>query len=255
MKKILGLAIAAIIIIAVAGVGSFAYFSDTEKSADNYVTAGTLDLTIGGTTPYTFLTDSAFVPTAANGSGAAHQSISLKNDGATNISGKLDIKITNAGQDAAGFPTGKLHAADGTTVVTVGDLGTASKVAIWLSTTASATPPAYSILLNPGGTTTDLGASPSLTGRFAPWVTTTTGYIGAASSPTYASRPNTTGETTWTSVPIPNGSAGGTTYLTANSTIYMHFTYYLPDDTTHTVNNKVQGLKLYTDFLYSLHQD
>ena len=44
MKKIIGLTIAAIIVIALAGVGTFAYFSDTETSANNTITAGTLDL-------------------------------------------------------------------------------------------------------------------------------------------------------------------------------------------------------------------
>ncbi len=44
MKKILGLAIAAIAVIAVAGVSTWAYFSDTETSTNNIFAAGTLDL-------------------------------------------------------------------------------------------------------------------------------------------------------------------------------------------------------------------
>jgi predicted ribosomally synthesized peptide with SipW-like signal peptide len=44
MKKIIGLAIAAIIVITVAGVGSWAYFNDTETSNGNLFTAGTLNL-------------------------------------------------------------------------------------------------------------------------------------------------------------------------------------------------------------------
>ena len=44
MKKILGLTIAALLIIGMVGGGTWAYFSDTETSTDNTFTAGTLDL-------------------------------------------------------------------------------------------------------------------------------------------------------------------------------------------------------------------
>ena len=49
MKKILGLTIAAVIIIATAGVGTYALFSDTETSSANTFIAGTLDLKTGST--------------------------------------------------------------------------------------------------------------------------------------------------------------------------------------------------------------
>jgi predicted ribosomally synthesized peptide with SipW-like signal peptide len=44
MKKIIGLTIAALLIIGIVGAGTFAYFSDTETSANNTFTAGTLNL-------------------------------------------------------------------------------------------------------------------------------------------------------------------------------------------------------------------
>ena len=44
MKKIIGLSIAALLIIAIVGVGTFAYFSDTAASTGNTWTAGTLTL-------------------------------------------------------------------------------------------------------------------------------------------------------------------------------------------------------------------
>jgi len=44
MKKILGLAIASILLIGMGSIGTWAYFSDTETSAGNVLTAGTLDL-------------------------------------------------------------------------------------------------------------------------------------------------------------------------------------------------------------------
>ena len=50
MKKILGLAVAALLVMGLVGGGTWAYFSDTETSAGNVLTAGTLDLETGSTT-------------------------------------------------------------------------------------------------------------------------------------------------------------------------------------------------------------
>lgn len=49
MKKILGLSIAAFLIIAVVGGGTWAYFSDTQDSSGNTLIAGTLDLGLANT--------------------------------------------------------------------------------------------------------------------------------------------------------------------------------------------------------------
>ena len=46
MKKILGLTVAALLVMALVGGGTWAYFSDTETSSNNTFTAGTLDLTL-----------------------------------------------------------------------------------------------------------------------------------------------------------------------------------------------------------------
>ena len=46
MKKILGLAVAALLFIGIAGIGTWAYFLDTEASTDNTLAAGTLDLSL-----------------------------------------------------------------------------------------------------------------------------------------------------------------------------------------------------------------
>ena len=48
MKKVIGLAIAFMLAVAVIGVSTFAYFADTESSSDNQFTAGTLDLKTDG---------------------------------------------------------------------------------------------------------------------------------------------------------------------------------------------------------------
>lgn len=48
MKKTLFTMMALVLVIGLAGAGTFAYFSDTETSTDNTFTAGTLDLTVNG---------------------------------------------------------------------------------------------------------------------------------------------------------------------------------------------------------------
>jgi len=50
MKKILGLTVAAILVIGLVGGGTWAYFSDTETVSSNAFTAGTLDLNLNGGT-------------------------------------------------------------------------------------------------------------------------------------------------------------------------------------------------------------
>jgi len=47
MKKILGLSVAALLVIAMVGGGTWAFFQDTESSTGNALQAGTLDLTLG----------------------------------------------------------------------------------------------------------------------------------------------------------------------------------------------------------------
>ena len=49
MKKILGLTIAALLVMALVGGGTWAYFSDVETSTGNILTAGTLDLGLSNT--------------------------------------------------------------------------------------------------------------------------------------------------------------------------------------------------------------
>ena len=54
MKKILGLTVAALLVIGLVGGGTWAYFSDTEESTGNVFSSGTLDLGLansGGTDP------------------------------------------------------------------------------------------------------------------------------------------------------------------------------------------------------------
>jgi len=88
MKKILGLTIAALLTIGIIGGGTFAYFSDTETSVSNTLTAGTLDLNInGGDIAVTTLSVSDVAP---GDSGSDNST--LANIGS--LLGELDISTT-----------------------------------------------------------------------------------------------------------------------------------------------------------------
>jgi len=60
MKKILGLSIAVLLVTGLVVGGTLAYFSDTETSTGNLFTAGTIDLEVNGTNPWTSDIDAAW---------------------------------------------------------------------------------------------------------------------------------------------------------------------------------------------------
>ena len=49
MKKIIGLTVAALLVMGLIGGGTWAYFTDTETSSGNVLVSGTLDLGLGNT--------------------------------------------------------------------------------------------------------------------------------------------------------------------------------------------------------------
>ena len=150
MKKILGLTVAALLIIALVGGGTWAYFSDTESSTDNSLTAGVLDLTVDGVNvAVTTFSEGAAAP-GDSGSG----STTLANAGS--MAGELDISfsaITNtAGAGGTEFEGGS------------GELGGVAEIAVYLDVNQNATFDAGDIELNttganpyanPGNTTLD----------------------------------------------------------------------------------------------------
>ncbi len=144
MKRIIGLTIAALIVITVVGAGTWAYFSDTETSADNSLTAGTMDLNVdGGNTAVTTFSASAVQP-GDSGSGRT----TLSNVG--NLTGELDIAlsaITNTGA------TGSTEFEDG-----VGNLGSVARMAIYLDVDQSGGWNAGDIGLKADGTTYTSGS-------------------------------------------------------------------------------------------------
>ncbi|MFC1897774.1 TasA family protein [Chloroflexota bacterium] len=91
MKKILGLTVAAVLVMALVGGGTWAYFSDVETSTGNVLTAGTLDLDINsGDSNYVILT--ANITDVAPGVSAS-DSTTLSASGT--LTGELDITMTS----------------------------------------------------------------------------------------------------------------------------------------------------------------
>ena len=89
MKRILGLTIAALLVIAMVGGGTYAYFSDVETSTGNTFTAGTLNLQVGSADP---LTETITVTDTYGGDSGSYDWL-LKNVGS--IAGSLDITFSN----------------------------------------------------------------------------------------------------------------------------------------------------------------
>lgn len=88
MKKILGMGILSIMLLAAVGGGTWAWFTDTETSANNSLTAGTLDLNIdGGNIAVTTFSASNVAP-GDSGSG----SNTLANVGS--LEGELDVYVS-----------------------------------------------------------------------------------------------------------------------------------------------------------------
>jgi predicted ribosomally synthesized peptide with SipW-like signal peptide len=118
MKKIVGLTIAVLLIVGLVGAGTYAYFSDTESSTNNTLTAGTLDLNIdGGNVAVTTFTASGVAP-GDSGSGSS----TLANVGS--ISGELDI-ATSAVTNTPGAGGTEYEGGSG-------ELGASTQIAVYL---------------------------------------------------------------------------------------------------------------------------
>ena len=125
MKKILGLTVAALIVITLVGGSTWAYFTDTESSTGNSLVAGTLDLNIdGGNTAVTTFSVSNVAP-GDSGSGNS----TLANVGS--LDGELDVAIgaiTNTGG------SGGTQYEDGS-----GDLGSVAEMALYIDVNQNGT--------------------------------------------------------------------------------------------------------------------
>ncbi|MFC1860572.1 TasA family protein [Chloroflexota bacterium] len=115
MKKIVGLAITALLVMGLVGGGTWAYFSDVEVSTGNVLSAGTLDLTVnGGNSDVVMLTLNDKIPGDNDGGSPGY--LTLKNIGSA--AGDLTFKITAISDDES---TGISGTATGGSISTVVD--------------------------------------------------------------------------------------------------------------------------------------
>jgi predicted ribosomally synthesized peptide with SipW-like signal peptide len=151
MKKILGLTVAALLIMGLVGGGTWAYFSDVETSGTNVLTAGTLNLQVGAVDPMTAnISLPALKPGSsgnANGGGWT-----VLND--STISGNLTIAIsaiTNGEGDNPEPETGN--------TAEPGELGGLCEIAIWLDNNQAGGWDSGDQYLASGGTVVAWGAA------------------------------------------------------------------------------------------------
>jgi spore coat-associated protein N len=141
MKKIMGLTITALLIIGLVGGGTYAYFSDTEVSEDNTLTAGTLDLNIEGADDPVTTFNVGDVAPGDSGSGSS----TLSNAGS--MAGELDIS-TSAVTNTPGAGGGEYEGGSG-------ELGASAQIAMYLDVDQSGGATAGDIGLKSDGTTYD----------------------------------------------------------------------------------------------------
>ena len=159
MKKIIGLSVAALLIIGVIGGATFAYFSDTEIAVDNTLTAGTLNLQVGAADP---CTESIDIGTQINpGDSGNAADWTTTNQGS--ISGTLrvtfDATITNNENTRS---DAEEDAGDATDGATEGELGDFVDIAIWLDMNQSGSWDSGDKYLQSDGNVVDwVGALPS----------------------------------------------------------------------------------------------
>jgi len=140
MKKIWGLILALVLIIGLVGAGTYAYFSDTESSVDNTLTAGTLDLNIEGGDVAITTFDVSNVAPGDNGTASS----TLLNSGS--LAGELDI--ATSGIDNVPGVGGEYGGGSG-------ELGANAEIAIYLDIDQTGTRTAGDVGLQSNGTTYD----------------------------------------------------------------------------------------------------
>jgi predicted ribosomally synthesized peptide with SipW-like signal peptide len=158
VKKILGLTIAALLVIGLVGGGTWAYFSDPETSSGNVLAVGKLDLNIDGGDSDTTIFESS-ISGVAPGDAAANEYISLTNVG--DMAGELDIEITAITNDESIGSTE--YEADVIGGAGIGELSQWLDIVLWIDADESGTFNTGDIELNISGAAADIN----------PWATTT----------------------------------------------------------------------------------
>ena len=124
MKKIIGLTIAVLLIIGLVGGGTFAYFSDTETSTGNTLTAGTLNLQVGAADPVTDKVTLANIKPTDSGNAAIWLT---KNTGS--LQGTFSVAVSAITDNENTITEPEANAGD---VSPTGELGGLVKIAMWM---------------------------------------------------------------------------------------------------------------------------
>lgn len=130
MKKILGLSIAALLVMGLVGGGTWAYFSDPETSTGNILSAGTLDLTLNGANANVNIM--AGLVNKAPGDSDNTSFATLANAGS--VAGELDI-ATGAATNTESVGATE-YEADVIGGAGAGELGANAEIAPWLDLNA-----------------------------------------------------------------------------------------------------------------------
>lgn len=147
MKKILGLTVAALLVMGLAIGGTWAYFSDTETSPGNVMTAGTLDLDLGGASSVPF-TVSDIKP---GDSSDPEVSWTLTQSGS--LSGNLTITMGTVTNNENTIWDPESDQGDDSDDPNGGELGSKVKIAIWLDEGNDGWDDTNDLYLVDGGTT------------------------------------------------------------------------------------------------------
>lgn len=134
----------------VAGAGTWAAFSDTEKSSGNTLTAGTMDLQLSadGTNFYQGISSALSIADVYPGAtGAMTGAITVKNVGS--VPGKLTWTTAVASNDENGLTDPEVKASDD---ATTGELG--PYVTITYTADGTSVDPATGVTIAPGATVT-----------------------------------------------------------------------------------------------------
>jgi predicted ribosomally synthesized peptide with SipW-like signal peptide len=151
VKKIIGLTIAALLLIGAVGASTWAAFQDTEKSSNNTLTAGTLDLNINnGNIDYTMFTLTNIKP-----GDTGNYIAPLRNNGS--LGGKLTVTSALVSHSAGAAPV----PAD-PDIVPTDVLYTTAQIALYIDVDNSGTWNAGDIGLRANGTTYTFSDSATL---------------------------------------------------------------------------------------------
>jgi len=216
MKKILGLTISALLVMGLVGGGTWAYFSDPETSYNNVLTAGTLDLEIGGGNTNVQILDVSATYPGDSDSG----NTTLVNVGS--IAGSLDITFVKV-DDIGGSGGTEFENNPG---AGNGDLDAEATIAIWVDVDEDDTFSDGDILL----TSTGSGDNQTRAG-------------GSPATPTKYSIDSFDGDS-WTDIVTLDATGG------ANDGVKFFIDYLIPT----TATNAIQGDSVSANMTFTLGQ-